>query len=160
MSRGGTGAELFLDAERKSMRVRDQEMIPARLVWGMFGLAALALGLVTFSVATDRPLVGVAPEEPALAVHVVTIGGEGNAATVVRTDGEVLLNTDHGAFVTVVRQGLERARRMHRIAGNPPVTITEWESGRVTLYDPATGWDMQLSSFGAGNTRHFTRLFK
>ena len=160
MAKEASGAELYLDAERRAIEARDNEMIPARLVWGMFGLAAMALGLVTFSVVTDRPLVGVAPVEPAAAVHVVTIGGEGNAATVTRTDGEVLLDTDNGAFVTVVRQGLERARRMHRIAGNPPVTITEWESGRVTLYDPSTGWDMQLSSFGAGNLMHFTRLFK
>ena len=160
MSRTGAGASLYLNAERETLKTRDREMIPARLVWARFGLAALTLTLVSFAVATDRPLVGVPPNEPAIAVHVVTIGGEGNAATVVRTDGEVLLDAENGAFVTVVRQGLERARRMHRVAGNPPVTITEWESGRFTLYDPATGWDMQLSSFGQGNLHHFKRLFQ
>ncbi len=161
MAHGRTETGLYYDAEEaQDLKLRDREMIPGRLVAAMFGLALAALLLVAFAVLTDRPLVGVAAPEPALAVHEVTISGDGNASRVVDAEGTVLLDAQNGAFVTVVRQGLERARVKHRIATNPPVIITEWESGRMTLEDPATGWRMELSSFGQGNTRHFRRLFQ
>ena len=46
------------------------------------------------------------------------------------------------------------------ICPNPAVIITEWESGRWTLDDPATGWRIELSSFGQGNLGHFRKLFQ
>ena len=91
--------------------------------------------------------------------HAVVIEGEGNAAKVTGTNGAVLFDSENGAFITVVRDGLERARRVHRIEGNPAVVITRYESGRMALNDPATGWSMELGSFGQGNRAHFDRLF-
>lgn len=160
MAHGRTPNGFYYDAERREMERRDKEMIPTRLVVAMFGLALASLGLVSFAVLTDRPLVGVPAAEPAVAVHEVVLAGEGNASRVTTSDGRVLMDAENGAFVTVVRQGLERERITHRVKGNPPVKITEWESGRMSLHDPATGWEMELSSFGAGNTRHFRRLFQ
>lgn len=160
MAHGRTETGLYYDAEQRRMTQRDKEMIPTRLVLAMYSLALIALLLVTYAVLTDRPLVGVAPDEPAEAVHVVTIEGTGNAARVTRSDGTLLLDTEEGAFIAAVRNGLERARFLRKVEGNPPVTITEWASGRMTLSDPASGWSMELSSFGAGNTRHFRRLFQ
>lgn len=160
MAHGRTETGLYYDAERREMQARDREMIPTRLVIAMFSMALISLVLVSLAVITNRPLVGVAAPEPAVARHEVILSGEGNASHVVTSEGVVLMDAENGAFVTVVRQGLERARLVHGLAGNPPVIITEWESGRWSLDDPATGWSMALSSFGAGNTRHFVRLFK
>ena len=161
MAHGRTESGLYYDAEAvRIARRNEKETIPTRLIMAMFALALVALLLVTFAVLTDRPHVGVAAEEPALAVHEVIIAGDGNAAQVTRTDGTVLMDSEEGAFVAAVRSGLERARIVHRVTGNPPVQITEWESGRMTLHDPASGWSMELSSFGAGNTRHFRQLFQ
>ena len=158
MGQSRTG--LYYDAEaRREARRQDKEMIPRRLVYAMFALALSSLAFVSWSVATDRPLVGVPPEETPVAVHNVTIAGEGDASYVVTTDGDVLLDAANGAFVAVVRNGLDAQRRKFRIADNPPVTITEYESGRMALFDPATGWQVELSSFGQGNLGHFRRLF-
>ncbi len=156
-----TPTQPFYNAEHGQMTsVSDREVIPRRLVYAMFGLAFVALVLVSLSVALGRPHSGVPAAEPSVAVHHVTLAGEGKGAFVTDDDGRVLLDTENGAFVTVVRQGLEFARRKHGVAGNPPVTITEWESGRWTLDDPATGWAMELSSFGQGNLGHFRKLFQ
>ena len=161
MAHGRTETGLYFDAEEvREARRRDRETIPKRLVMAMFSLAVVALFLVTYAVLTDRPHVGVADEEPAIATHEVIIAGEGNGAYVTLTDGTVLMDSTEGAFIAAVRTGLNRARLMGRVAGNPPVTITEWESGRMTLSDPSSGWSMELSSFGAGNTRHFRQLFQ
>ena len=54
--------------------------------------------------------------------------------------------------------GLERARHRRPRLGNPPVTITQYENGRVTLTDPATGWQVELSSFGPGNVGTFRQM--
>lgn len=150
---------LYYDAERREMQKRDKEMIPTRLVVAMFGIALASLVLTAFAVWTDRPMVGAPEAEPVVATHQVILEGEGNAARVVTADGAVLMDSEHGAFVTVIRAGLERARTVHRINGNPPVTITQFESGRMALNDPATGWQVELSSFGQGNKAHFARLF-
>lgn len=157
-----TRSQPFYDAERGQLsNAGDREVIPRRLVYAMFGLAFVSLVLVSISVMLDRPHSGVPAAEPALAVHTVTLAGEGEAAHVTdEATGTVLLDTENGAFVTVVREGLETARRKHRIAGNPAVKITEWESGRWTLDDPATGWRIELSSFGQGNLGHFRKLFQ
>lgn len=160
MAHGRTPNGLYYDAERIEMQKRDKEMIPKRLVYAMFGLALASLAITTFAVVTDRPLVGVAPAEPVVAQHQVILEGTGNAARVTTPDGTVLMDSEHGAFVTVIRSGLTRARRVARLEGNPPVTVTQFESGRMTLTDPATGWQVELSSFGQGNTAHFTRLFQ
>ena len=159
MSQGRTNTGLYFDAEAREMIKRDKEMIPTRLVYAMFGLALAALVLTSAAVISGRPLSGVPPQEPEVATHHVILAGEGNAALVTTDTGQVLLDSEHGAFVTVIRSGLETARRKHRVTGNPPVTITEFESGRMALLDPATGWRVELSSFGQGNLAHFRRLF-
>lgn len=159
MAHGRIDNGLYFDAEAREMKKRDREMIPKRLVYAMFGLAFGALLLTSAAVVTGRPLSGVPPMEPAIATHEVILSGEDNSARMVTTDGRVLLDTENGAFVTVIRSGLFAARRKHRIEENPAVTITEYESGRMALFDPATGWQVELSSFGQGNLGHFRRIF-
>jgi len=153
--------QLYYDAENKRFdHMGDREVIPRKLVYAMFGLAGVTLLLTTGAVLSGREPSGVPKAEPAVATHVVTLSGEGDYARVVDADGTVLLDADNGAFVAVVRNGLDTARYRHRVDGNPPVEITEWESGRMTLHDPATGWKVELSSFGRGNLTHFRKLFQ
>ncbi|MEL6169376.1 MAG: photosynthetic complex assembly protein PuhC [Pseudomonadota bacterium] len=149
---------LYVNAETGQSRAQDTEVIPTRLVFAMFGFALLTLLFVGWSVASDRPHVGVPKAAPILAQHSVTIAGEGRAAIVTAEDGTVLLDTPTGGFITVVRDGLERARFNHRIAGNAPVVVTRYANGRLQLSDPETGWEVELSSFGAGNANQFARI--
>jgi putative photosynthetic complex assembly protein len=154
------GSGLYFDAERREMQARDRAMIPPRLLIAMAVLAFGALSLATYSSVSGAPLVGV--PEPAEIVDSRTFVLESDtvAAKATTPDGEVLLDTDNGAFIAVVGDALRRARTVNRIPGNPPVTLARLANGRLVLTDPATGWSAEMTSFGAGNARHWEVLFE
>lgn len=148
---GRTNSGFIYDVEAHAMHKRDRELIPTRLVIAMFSLAILSVVLVAIAVLTDRPLVGTPPAAEVMKTHTLTFTGNGNAMNVVNGKGEVIFDGHNGGFISVVNDGLEFARYRARIEGNAPVTITEYGDGRIELFDPASGWSTQLSSFGAGN---------
>ena len=106
-----TETGLYFDAEARAMEKRDRELIPRRLVIAMFSLAIAVTLLVSFAVLTDRPLVGQPKAAPIFTERSILL--EGNGTAMVVTDaatGAVILDTDNGGFVSVVNDGLERAR--------------------------------------------------
>ena len=144
-----TDTGLYFDAEARAMEKRDRELIPRRLVIALFSMALAAVLLAAFAVLTDRPLEG------------QLIEGTGNAikATDAST-GEVVLDLRNGGFISVVNDGLERARLVSRVTENPAVKLTLYETGRLSLTDPATGWSTEISSFGPGNIAVWLNLLK
>ncbi len=154
----GTG--LYFDAERREMQVRDREMIPRKLLIAMGVLALGALMLASYASFTGRPLVGVPQAAPVLDSRTFVLESDSVAARATTTGGEILLDTDNGAFIAVVGDALRRQRVVHKIAGNPPVTLARLANGRLVLTDPATGWSAEMTSFGAGNARHWEALFE
>lgn len=156
-----TDTGLYFDAEARAMQKRDKELIPRRLVIAMFSLALASVLLVAFAVLTDRPLVGQPKLAPVVAKRDLIIESNGNAIRV--TDAatrQTVLNLTNGGFISVVNDGLERARLVNRLQGNPPVTLTLYENGRLSLTDPATGWSTEISSFGPGNVGVWMNLLQ
>lgn len=152
---------LYFDAEARAMQRRDKELIPRRLVIAMFSLALASVLLVSFAVLTDRPKVGVPAEAPILSQRSLVIEGSTNDILVTdATTGETVLDLTNGGFISVVNDGLERARLVNRTDGNPPVTLTLYETGRLSLADPATGWRTEISSFGPGNVNVWLNVLK
>lgn len=156
MTATDTKPGLWYDAE-KPRKTPEREVIPRRLVYAMFGLALITLMLVTAAVVTDRPTVGQPKDAAVVRAHSVTISGEGNHAYVVDATGTVLLDGP-GGFITVVRDGLDRARLVGGVKGNEAVTITQYENGRINLFDPSTGWQVELTSFGPDNAGTFLAM--
>ncbi len=154
------GSGLYYNAERREMQARDREMIPRNLLLAMGALVLGALGLATYASVTGQPLAGV--PQPAAVVDSRTFVLESDtvAARATTPEGEVLLDTENGAFIAVVGDALRRERIVHKIAGNPPVTLARLANGRLVLSDPATGWSAEMTSFGAGNARHWEVLFE
>jgi putative photosynthetic complex assembly protein len=152
-----TNSGLWYDAEKRPQPRRGKEFIPTRLIVAMFSLAGIALVLVSLSVYLGLPSVGQPKDAPVYRVQTMTIEGNGNHVRIVEDTGRVLLD-GNGGFISVVIDGLERARLVGRVYGNPPVTITQYENGRVSLSDPATGWQVELSSFGPGNVGTFLKM--
>lgn len=147
-----TDTGLYFDAEARAMQKRDKELIPRRLVIAMFSLALASVLLVAFAVLTDRPLVGQPKAAPIVAQRSLVIQSTGNAIHVTDADThKTVLDLNNGGFISVVNDGLERARLVSRLDGNPPVTLTLYENSRLSLADPATGWTAEISSFGPGN---------
>jgi putative photosynthetic complex assembly protein len=157
MTEQRTNPGLWYDAEKRPQPRRSREFIPTRIVLAMFSLAGITLLLVSLAVLTDRPTTGQPKEAPVWKAQTMTMSGQGNHVTIVEDTGRVLLDGP-GGFISVVIDGLERARLVARVEGNPPVTITQYENGRVSLTDPATGWQVELSSFGPGNVGTFRTM--
>ena len=156
-----TDTGLYFDAEARAMEKRDRELIPRRLVVALFSMALAAVLLAAFAVLTDRPLEGQPQLAPIVTERLLVI--EGNGTSIKATDaetGEIVLDLRNGGFISVVNDGLERARLVSRITENPAVKLTLFETGRLSLTDPATGWSTEISSFGPGNIAVWLNLLK
>lgn len=138
---------------------REREMIPRTLLRGMLALALASLAIATYSSVTGRPHAGVPVGGKIVAERDLILEGVNAQAVVVRdTDGKVLLDLPHGGFITVVQSGMERARRVARVPGNPPMRVVRYDNGRLVAEDPATGWSAELYAFGQDNKAAFERL--
>ena len=151
---------LYYDAERREMQARDEQMIPTKLLLAMALLALGALALATYASVTNRALAGVPPAAEVLDSRTFVLEGDSVAVKLTAPDGAVLYEADNGAFIAVVGEALRRQRKVNRVADNPPVTLDRLANGRLVLTDPATGWSAEMTSFGAGNARHWEVLFK
>ncbi len=138
---------------------RDPEMIPRPLLLAMLGLVLATLALTTFSVVTGREKVG-QPQDAAIVQQrsIILQGGGAQAVTVLNEDGQLLMDLPHGGFITVIQNGLERARTVARADQSAPVRIVEYANGRLSVIDDTTGWSVELGSFGSDNRAAFERL--
>lgn len=151
---------LYYDAERREMQKRDREMIPPGAMLGMLALALSAVGVTAYASLTDRPTAGQPEAAEVVDARTFRLEGDGVAVKATATDGTVLLDRENGAFIAVVNDALERKRKVHGIADNPPVTVARLANGRLVLNDPATGWSAELTSFGGDNALYWDGLFE
>lgn len=158
MSRRSEG-NLFYDAERREMQARDRDMIPRGALLGMAALVLSALGVTTYASVTDRPLSGVAAPSPVVETAEVILVDKGAALTATAPDGRVLVDLENGAFLTVVNTALKRKRVVTGVDGNPPMTLSRLEDGRLILNDPASDWRADLTSYAATKTAAWDQLF-
>lgn len=139
----------------------DKPVIPPALLMGMIALILAALSLATFARLTDRPLVGVPHAAPVVAERSIVLDGDRSGSVTVRDPGGAVILADDAplaGFVSAIWRGLDRKRGIHQVAGNPPVTLTEYANGRLSVSDPETGWSAELGSFGDTNRAAFARL--
>ena len=137
----------------------DKDMIPRPLLWAILALVLTSLALVSVSVLTGRAHVGV--PDPAAIVQerdIILKGGGAQAVTVLAADGTALMDLPHGGFITVIQNGMERARLTAGVDKLLPVRIVEYANGRLTAQDDYTGWSVELGAFGSDNRAAFERL--
>lgn len=137
----------------------EREMIPKTLLRGMLALALSALAIASFATLTDRPHVGTPAAGTVVAERLLILEGRGAQAVTVRAaDGTLLLDMDHGGFVTVIQNAVERQRRVDRVPGNPPIRIVQYDNGRLVAEDPHSKASIELYAFGQDNKAAFERL--
>lgn len=138
---------------------REREMIPRALLWAMFGLAVSALAITTFAVVTKRPHVGAPVAGKVVAERQLILEGKSaQAVTVYSADGTLIADMDHGGFITVIQNAIQRARTVARVEGNPPIHIVQYDNGRLVAEDPASGASIELYAFGSDNKAAVERL--
>lgn len=134
-------------------------LAPPVLIKGLALMALLALAMVTWARLTDRPLSAVPPAAEVLHERTLRlIGGGAQAVTVLDENGAVIADLAHGGFVTVIQNGLQRARLVQGVPADLPVRIVAYANGRLAIEDAASGWSVELGAFGADNRAAFERL--
>ncbi len=142
-------------------KLHDKELVPRILVRAMFGLVVTILALVTLARLTDHPMAAVPPKGEISASRDIVLSGDmAGSAKVTELDGTVIadLTPDEGGFISGVYRVIIRERTKHRVALEGPVTLIRYETGRISIHDPSTGWSADLMGFGADNARAFARL--
>ena len=136
-----------------------RELIPKPLLMAMLALVLSSLIVVSYAVFTGRPHVGVPKAAVIVAERdVILKGGGAQAVTVLDTNGALLMDLPHGGFITVIQNGLERARQEAGVDQTKPVRIVEYANHRLTVLDDYTGWSAELGAFGNDNRAAFERL--
>lgn len=135
------------------------EMIPTNLLRGMLALVLASVILTGYSALTGRDRVGV-PKPAAIVAErsIILQGGGAQAVTVLAADGSLLMDLPHGGFITVIQNGLERARLTAGVDKLLPVRIVKFANGRLTVVDDHSGWSAELGAFGNDNRAAFERL--
>ncbi|MBQ0752367.1 MAG: pullulanase [Roseovarius sp.] len=139
----------------------DRDLVPRVMIRAMLGLVLAVLALVTYARLTDAPLVATPPDsEIVLERHVFLSGTMGGAATILDANGTLIANLspEEGGFIAGVSRVLDRERAKHGVALTGPVTIIARKDGRLSVYDPSTGWGADLMGFGQTNSMAFTKL--
>jgi putative photosynthetic complex assembly protein len=74
-----------------------------------------------------------------------------------QTDVEIAAGSNSG-FIRGVMRGMARERMKAGAGHDAPFRLTLWQNGQLTLADPATGRDVELSGFGDTNRAAFMAL--
>jgi putative photosynthetic complex assembly protein len=140
-------------------RPDNNDLIPPVLVRAMFALVAVTLALVMFAAITGREKAAIPAAAPVVEQWSIRlVGNDAQSVTVLRADGTLLADMDHGGFVTVIQNGLMTMRRRHGIDPTLPIDIIRFENGRLAAIDPLTDYRVELTVFGSENKAAFERL--
>lgn len=145
----------------QQMKHRDADMVPLFLVRSMFGLMFAALAMVAYAQWSDVPQSAVYQATPV--VQELTVQFESSregVSTVYDLDGNRLVGSDEDmmGFIGVIGIAVKRERDVMRLPNDTPVTILKRASGTYGIYDPTTGWSMELIGYGADNVAAFANL--
>ena len=131
-------------------------MLRIILAVACFGLVLASLGRFT-GIGAERVVNGAI-----VATYSVTMMVEGDDAVALRSveTGDIIVDFDkgRGGFLRSAIRAFGLKRNQMKIAPATPFEVTRWESGRVTLNDPATGHQVPVDSFGPTVTKMFAPL--
>ena len=146
---------------RPAAPAHDKELVPRAMVRAMLLLCLTVLGLVAVARFTDRPVTSAPPTGRIAYERTVFLSGDlSGAATVRSLGGDVLaeMSPEEGGFISGVWRVIRRERVKKRTALDGPVKLIRYDSGRISIFDPSTGWGADLMGFGIDNARAFGRL--
>jgi putative photosynthetic complex assembly protein len=89
---------------------------------------------------------------------------DGGSVSILDYEDKEVLNSRDGksGFISVILTGLEYNRKKTGIdlKSNYPIILVRYESGRITVKDLDSDWDMNVTSFGKKNAELFVSMFE
>lgn len=149
------------DTHHDRLVYRPNDAVSRNLMRGILVLLITILSLVAYARVTDRPLEAVPVRGDILQERVLLIEGDITGAAQI-TDTETGAVVDYASgeavFITTIERVLRRVRESHAADLAAPFHLRERAGGTLSVYDPATGEEVQLSSFGPDNIAAFAAL--
>lgn len=138
-----------------------KDLIPQRLVNMVLCLLALILGLVSFAVFTEQPLVAQPPEIPVVKERVVHMKvNRDGTAVITGQEGEIIQEfaSNRAGFVSMMERTVQRQRQRAKADASAPIVLRAHENGSLSIFDPSVDNTIRLGSFGDANIAVFARL--
>jgi len=132
----------------------------------LFGAAALILFILLIAVVSRFTGIGAVFVETAKPVEsrVLRFADQPDGSLVVleAASGEIIETFAPGTngFVRSVMRGLARERKMTGFDHQAPFKLIRWDDNRLSLYDTATGRQIELVSFGVTQLEVFVSLLR
>jgi len=141
--------------------------VPLLLMGGIVLLSILLTASVTFGFVEKSSVPSKARAEAGVtAVNERTLRFFDESDGTVRVEdgssGEVLarFGLGEGGFIRASVRSLVHQRRIRGLGPEVPFRLTEWETGAMTLLDPATGRSVEVNAFGPENRRVYAQLLE
>lgn len=138
---------------------------PSKSVNQPMMLGVLFLGLIVALVAvarwTDQPLSATPESTPVIAEKEMNIAATlDGAAQITDRDGNLLVAYDSGeaVFISTIARVIAQQRSQKGAAAEGPILLRKRAPNRLTIFDPNTGNETELSSFGKDNVTAFAAL--
>ena len=156
----GPGAPAAREDDGRGMTPGGRPILP---MWLRSGVLAMLLAAFLFALFGDTDVsLDESTRGEAVASRDIRFEDEPDGTVTVRdaADGRSLarLAVGEDGFIRSVMRGLVRERRARGLGAETPFRVTTWTSGFVSLEDPATGRQIELTAFGPDNVAAFARL--
>jgi putative photosynthetic complex assembly protein len=140
---------------------RPTDTVSRNLMRGILVLLITVLALVAYARVTDRPLEAVPDRGEIVQERLLHIEGDitGAARIADAETGEVIeYASGEAVFITTIERVLRRERERHAADMAAPLHLRERAGGALSVYDPTTGEEVDLTSFGTDNIAAFAVL--
>ncbi|MEM8822725.1 MAG: photosynthetic complex assembly protein PuhC [Pseudomonadota bacterium] len=142
-------------------RKTDTALVPTMMIRALLVLILTVIALVFWARVSDRPLAAQAPKGEVLQERVIQMSAElDGSARVTDADGGVIAEyaTGEGVFISTIARVMDRERM--KVKGDPqgPFVLRLRAGDRLSLFDPETGRETELVSFGDDNVGAFRAL--
>lgn len=144
---------------RQKDRVHDQ--IPRPVLYAAAALVVLTITLSAFGRYTGVGVLST-PQATVVATRdlLFTDRSDGSVLVTDAETGRVAYIAEPGTngFLRGVMRGINRIRKLENISREQPYRLVQFHNGRLSIVDPATGWDVKLEMFGPDNYSVFVRM--
>lgn len=137
------------------------ERLSQRMMLCLVGLILAICTVVAISNLTDQPKIAQPPQTPIVAEREIYLWSDiSGKAQVTDAEGIVIaeFTKTEGGFVSTIDRVIERRRLQAGVDPDAALLLRQRENNRVSLFDPSTGRETELVSFGKDNVRDFVQL--
>lgn len=142
----------------------DTQTHPRSTLWGIWIVASLlciVVALVALAKLTERPLVAIPGNVTIIKERVIYLERTRAGTVQVRDEtGQIIASwdVDDAGFVSTLARVVKRERLKRNASPDAPIVLRKRDGNIPTIFDPETGHEIELNSFGDDNVSQVLSL--